>query len=240
MSPRYKKIIGILALVLVMVYLSASVTADSNTRTYRVTIRNLTNAQAFTPPVAAIHRQPVDLFEVGKPASFEVKEIAENGNVTPLFDKLSSQKDVIGAIIGLADDQPPPVLPGAERTFDLTVDKNAKFFSFVSMLICTNDGFTGVDAARLPKKVGDRVSGATNGYDAGTEINTEDFADLVPPCSALSGVPSSEPGTGESNPALAENGVIQHHPGIQGEADLSVDIHGWADPVAEYEITRID
>lgn len=31
------------------------------------------------------------------------------------------------------------------------------FFSFVSMLICTNDGFTGLDSKELPNRVGDQL-----------------------------------------------------------------------------------
>jgi hypothetical protein len=105
------------------------------------------------------------------------------------------------------------------------------------MLICTNDGFTGVDGTRLPSKVGQTVTLMTAGYDAGTEINTEDFADIVPPCQGLMGVSSGEPGTGTSNPALAEGGVIMHHEGIQGGSDLLPAVHGWRDPVARITIT---
>ena len=108
------------------------------------------------------------------------------------------------------------------------------------MLICTNDGFSGIDSLRLLKKIGESVTVHTAGYDAGTEINTEDFADLVPPCQALIGVMSDDPGTGMTNPALAETDVIRHHPGIQGGEDLIPGVHGWTDPVAEIVITRID
>ena len=45
----------------------------------------------------------------------------------------------------------------------------------------------------------------TNGYDAGTELNTEDFADIVPPCQGLIGVSSEDGGTGMSDPSLAED-----------------------------------
>jgi hypothetical protein len=107
------------------------------------------------------------------------------------------------------------------------------------MLICTNDGFTGVNSLSLPNKVGDSVTVLTAGYDAGTELNTEDFADIVPPCQGLVGVSSGEPGTGVSNPALAEGGVIHHHPGIAGGADLVPAIHGWTDPVARVDVTAI-
>ncbi|MDQ4078414.1 MAG: spondin domain-containing protein [Chloroflexota bacterium] len=108
------------------------------------------------------------------------------------------------------------------------------------MLICTNNGFTGVDTLRLPQQVGETVTVQTDAYDAGTEINTEDFADIVPPCQALVGVSSGDSGTGMSNPALAEGGVIHHHEGIEGDDDLVPAIHGWTNPVAEITITRVN
>jgi hypothetical protein len=61
----------------------------------------------------------------------------------------------------------------------------------------------------------------------------------VPPCQGLVGVASGEPGTGVSNPALAEGGVIAHHQGIKGGADLSPSVHGWTDPVAEVTVRAI-
>jgi hypothetical protein len=110
------------------------------------------------------------------------------------------------------------------------------------MLICTNDGFTGIDSIRLPKGLGDTVRVGAAAYDAGTEINTEDLADIVPPCQGLVGVSSpGEPGTGVSDPDLFENGVIHHHPGIDGGQDLLPDVHGWDidRPVVRISITRI-
>jgi hypothetical protein len=96
-------------------------------------------------------------------------------------------------------------------------------------------------SARWATATGCRTSakGETAGYDAGTELNTEDFADIVPPCQELIGVSSGEPGTGTSNPALAQGGVIAHHPGIQGGSDLVPAIHGWTDPVAEIKVEAI-
>ena len=55
---------------------------------FRVTITNLTGGQPLTPPVAALHNAGFDVFTVGQPASFEVKEIAENGNSAPLLGVL--------------------------------------------------------------------------------------------------------------------------------------------------------
>jgi hypothetical protein len=108
------------------------------------------------------------------------------------------------------------------------------------MLICTNDGFTGLDSLALPANVGDSVTAYRDGYDAGTEINTEDFADMVPPCQGLIGVSSDDAGTGMSNPDLAEGGVITHHDGILGGDDLIPEVHNWANPVIKVTVTRID
>jgi hypothetical protein len=186
--------------------------------------------------VVATHRRPVDLFEVGEPASFQVKEIAENGNVTPLADALGADKHVFESKVG-----PGPIFHGGGTLhFQVAASPSANYISFVSMLICTNDGFTGLDSQRLPKKVGDSVTVDTTAYDAGTEINTEDFANMVPPCQGLVEIMSGDAGTGTSDPALAEGGVITSHPGIVGGIDLVPAVHGWIDPVAEVVITRID
>jgi hypothetical protein len=175
---------------------------------------------------------------VGEPASEAIKEIAENGNLDPAVAVLSGSDQVsdFGAAFGPTI---PPLLPGETTGITLRSERGAKLVSFAAMLICTNDGFTGIDSVRLPKQVGDSVTVQTNGYDAGTEINTEDFADIVPPCPPLTGVTSTDPGSGTSNPALAENGVIRHHPGIVGGIDLLAGLHGWTDPVAEVVIERI-
>jgi hypothetical protein len=211
----------------------------SDMRTYEVTITNLTGGQPLTPPAAATHRRAIDAYEVGQPASFGVKEIAENGNLDPFVMALQGSKDVSDAVVAVAGD-PPPLFPGASVTFEIEAGDGAQFFSFVSMLICTNDGFTGLDAVKLPNQVGASDSWDAYAYDAGTEINTEDFADIVPPCPALTGVPSTDPGTGMSNPALAENGVIAMHPGITGDDDLIAGLHGWSGPVARVTIERLD
>ncbi len=66
---------------------------------------------------------------------------------------------------------------------------------------------------------------------------------MVPPCQGLIGVPDDmgAPGTGTTNPALAEGGVIHHHPGIAGGSDLLPDTHGWEvnAPVSLVEVERI-
>ncbi|MCA9736918.1 MAG: spondin domain-containing protein [Gemmatimonadetes bacterium] len=211
--------------------------ATDDVRVYEVTVHNLTANQAFTPPVAATHRWATTVFALGQPASGGVQQIAENGNIDPLVMALSADPHVGDVQVGLGP--VPPVLPGTARTFEISAPGAEPVLSFVSMLICTNDGFTGVNKVVLPRAVGEMRSWSTRAYDAGTEVNTESFADLVPPCPSLSGVPSTVPGTGMSNPALAENGRVHRHYGIEGGGDLTPSIHDWRNPVARLEITRV-
>lgn len=198
----------------------------STTRTYEVTITNTTATQWFTPPAVAIHSRALDLYSPHRPASYEVSQVAENGNLDPLIALLDGSAAVASYGVALSDVG--PLAPGASVTITLeSSSPQQRFLSAVSMLICTNDGFTGVDGLPLPGALGQTRTAASPAFDAGSEINTEDFADIVPPCQVLNGVSSDDEGTGESNPALAENGVIRRHRGISGGADLTVAAHGW-------------
>ena len=135
-------------------------------------------------------------------------------------------------------------MPGASVITTVTGRSDAGYLSAAAMLICTNDGFTGVAGLKLPTMIGESAVRSAVAYDAGTERNTEDFADLVPPCQGLRGVSSDDAGTGMSNPDLAEGGVISLHAGIGGNlphSDLTVEAHGWDidAPVAKVTVTRI-
>jgi hypothetical protein len=236
---------GLAAVAAAAVALAAAPAAEAKRAdTFEVTFTDLTSGQPLTPAVAATHRGRNELFRVGDAASFGLKEIAENGNNTPMLARLGADKDVSDFLEAPGGPLVPAGTPGdamfgQSTTFTITADRGARRLSLASMLICTNDGFTGVNSLRLPSKVGDNVTVETMAYDAGTEANTEDFADMVPPCQALIGVSSGEPGTGQSDPALAQNDVIRHHSGVTGRRDLVPAVHGWDvnAPVARITVT---
>jgi len=207
------------------------------TRTYQVTVENLVEGtQYFTPPFVTIHRGAENLFRKGQPARYGIQQIAENGNTGPLMESLRESRHV--ASFAAAGG---PVPPHHSATVSVTAEPGSEFVSVVSMLICTNDGFTGVSGAKLPNRMGEEIHLYAAAYDAGTETNTQDFHDLVPPCQAITGIPVEDrvPGSGSSDPALAEDGVVHHHDGIlSGEGDLDPAIHGWMNPVARITVKR--
>ena len=203
--------------------------ASSTEATYTVTVRNLTDAQYLTPPNWAAHDRGVHVFRRGMAASPGVQAVAENGGVDVLADELMAAIDGTGVgISGVGAEA--PIGPGAEATFEFTTD--ARRFSMVAMVVCTNDGFAGVDAKWLPHRDGTSRTFKVRALDAGTELNTELRADLVP-------APFCGEGDGStmSDPALAENGVITRHKTLRGVGDLDPALD-WRGPVAEVTITR--
>ncbi|MEM7141981.1 MAG: spondin domain-containing protein [Actinomycetota bacterium] len=211
-----------------------TITRIDNAAEYRISVSNDTNGQPFTPPVVAVHKRSADVFTVGEHASAGIQGVAENGDVPGLVAELDGADGVRRVLTGTG-----PVLPGDDQEFTFYAPQGTRRVSVASMLICTNDGFTGIDSERLPRWVGDSITKPINAYDAGTEVNTEAFADIVPPCGPLSGVHDGSIGTGVSNPALAEGGVITAHPGVSGGADLDPAIHDWAGSVGSITIERI-
>ena len=153
---------------------------------YRFTITNNAAGQPLAPPVIAIHASNTALVVGGAPASEGVQQVAENGNNAPLGEARSAGSYVFdigqgeASIVGAG-------VPGSESFADtveieVSATQAGPYFSLISMMICTSGGFAVLANEMLPTEVGAPVSFQARSYDAGTEINTEHFADMVPPC----------------------------------------------------------
>ncbi len=213
----------------------------AKTQMYEVTITNLTPGQPITPPLLVTHSKDVGIFTPGEMASEQLQQLAENGNPELLVEMLQGKTGILDIVQGTT-----PLVPandpgetglGYSETFTISSEGNMRYLSFASMLVCTNDGFTGVDSVKLPFYKEKTIY--AKAFDARTEMNTEDFTDMVPPCQGAIGVSSDEDGTGTSNPALAEDGIIISHPGIMGGEDLLENVHGWGNPVVKIDIVRM-
>ncbi|WP_276258541.1 spondin domain-containing protein [Haloglomus litoreum] len=212
-------------------------------RSYRVTVANLTPGQPFTPPAVALHRPAVEVFSVGDPANEPTRQVAENGNLGPLVELIEATDAIRAAGVGDA-----PLVPASDpgdtgnpyyASLELSADASATHLTFLSMLVATNDGIVGLDTVPLPERVNASMTYYANGYDVGTEENTERFEDLVPPAQTLI-LGEGEGGTTESDPDLAEDGVIRPHPGITGDGDLDPAVYGWREPAGYLQVERLD
>jgi len=208
--------------------------AGAATRTYDVTITNLTTGQPFSPGVLATHTKQAAFFHVGDPASEGLRLIAENGDETTAVAELTGRAGVFQVVdVNAPTGRVGGSLP-TSRTFRIEAAANANRISLAVMLICTNDGFTGLDGVALPGGF-KPLTYYTAGYDAGTEANDELSTSIVDACFAIG--PTTRPPDG--NARTPTIGVIEHHPGIQGIGDLDPTLHGWRDPVARITIRRV-
>jgi hypothetical protein len=236
---------------------AAALAADSGTaatsglHTYTITITNLTKGQPLSPPLISTNYGSGQFFKPGGTANWGVQQIAENGNNTPLYESAVADQKA-GYVTDVQRASAPLVPKGspADAMFDQTVTitikaKDTDRINWISMIGCTNDGFAGFNAARLPRAKGRSVNVPVFDFDAGTEENTEDFADLGAGCQGAIGVKSTQGavGTSMTDWRLAEGGSIHRHEGIFGASDdgLLEDVHGW-DPkkIAKVSIKRID
>ena len=188
----------------------ASAGAGGEPGTFQFIFTNTSASQPMTPPVVAIHTPADDdgngirLFEVGQPAIEGVVAIAEDGDNAPLVEAVEGQvgTTVSAAGVAFADpENPGPLLPGQSATLDLSTAETGQVMSVVSMVVCTNDGFSGIDSAPLP---GTTVTTTAPIYDAGSEVNVLRLNYWVPPCG------------GEGNLHDDEGGVVAAHPGQSG------------------------
>ncbi len=233
---------AIIAILTVVSIAGIPESSAAKTKTYEITITNLTPGQPITPPLLVTHSENVGFFTVGEIASNGVQQLSENGNSEPLVKMLQGKAGISDIVQGTA-----PLVPANDpgntglnysETFVVSAEGDMRYLSFASMLVCTNDGFAGIDSVKLPYYKQKTVYAMA--YDARTEMNTEDFADMVPPCQGAIGASSGEEGTGSSNPDLAEKGIVIPHPGIMGNADLLKEVHAWSNPTVKIDIIRTD
>ena len=199
---------------------------------YDISLSSIMTGQPHTSPVIATHDHTSGIFSAGGMASSHLKALAENGKMDMLADALNSS-GLESAIV----DHPYPVFDSGNKSFVITTPGDKPYFSFASKLVCTNDGFAGLDSLLLPTGSTPRVIYPYM-YDAGTETNTEDFADIMPACQQLVGIYSEDRGTNTSNPDLATDDPVTVHRGIRGDDDLG-ETHTWPLLPMRIEITPI-
>ncbi len=190
------------------------------TSSITVTLTNTSEHQPMTPPVVLLHNAPdadngMRLFELGQPAIDPIIAIAENGNNGPMVDLLgylTDQGRVSASAVAFADpENPGPLLPGMSATIDLDLVSEDQRLSIVSMVVCTNDGFSAANAHTLSADASETFVAPI--YDAGSETNVLTLNYWVPPCSP----------DGSENLTDNENGSITLHPGQDGSENTDFD-----------------
>lgn len=222
MSTISKRVTQV-AIVAALICSSSSALANGYS-TFHVTITNLTNSINFTPILVASHRRPVQIFELGSPASDELTAIAEGGDVGPMTTTLNANRRVVDVQNsgGLLE-------PGMSVTVIVSAAHGARHVSIASMMLPTNDGFIALDSVKTPWYGSSTYY--SPGYDGGTEPNDESCKNIPGP--TCGGVPFS-PGEDEN-----DEGFVHIHRGMHGIEDLDAHVYDWRNPVAKITVTRV-
>ncbi len=201
---------------------------------YQITIENLMDGQPLSRPVLATHTHRARFFEVGATASEGIRLIAEEGQTAVAVAELEAQAGVFHVV---GSDVPIHRVGGSgpsSATFEIRARANANRLSMATMLVCTSDGFTGLDGVMLPRGFRAQTFYAV-AYDAGTHENIEETEYLADSCGSIG--PVFFPPDG--NMRAPEQDVIRKHSGIAGGAFLDPAIHGWEDPVIRVTVQRM-
>ncbi|NNF06789.1 MAG: hypothetical protein HKN21_08510 [Candidatus Eisenbacteria bacterium] len=217
-----------------------TIRAMETQRRYRVTLTNLTSSQPLSPPVAATHNpSEIRMFRTGHQASAAIEAIAEDGDPSVMVNALSGNASVTDVVdVGQPLTRSGEVVGDFTDTVTFEINANSDdHLSLATMLICSNDGFTGVNALPLPNH-GSRTV-LLRALDAGTEENTELSADIVDACSALGPTSLAGDPNGNNNSGIETNSPIRRHRNIRGDGDLGSE-HRWYGRVAKLVVERIE
>jgi len=192
---------------------TALLSSASQAAFVEVTVSNLFDdgGLALTPVWLGFHDGSFDSFDNGSMASASLQALAEGGSTAEISADFAAshangQQATLAAPTGLA-----PVFEPGESATSATFDINATdsgYFSFLSMLIPTNDAFIGNDSGTAYSlfDINDNFVGVdilvlgTSVWDSGTELNT--------------GFGSPFLAGANAQPRQDENGVVGQHAGL--------------------------
>jgi len=203
------------------------------TYTYQVTVTNLTYAQPMSPVALVLHNEG-QLWSLGEMASVALENLAESGDNSAVLAESIVLSGQGGA--GL-------LLPGMSEMLDVSytvtdVNNAPMMLSLATMLVNTNDAFTGINALAVNNlAVGESISLTTSSYDSGTEKNSELMTTIPGPAGG---------GTGEGfNAERDDIDKVAMHSGIVSADDglmvsALTQAHRFDNPTLAVMVTRTE
>ncbi|WP_434953051.1 spondin domain-containing protein [Shewanella sp. HL-SH4] len=195
-------------------------------QTFTVTVTNLTANQPMSPVILAAHNAEASLWQAGEMASLAIEKMAEGGDTADIavLEVIDSSVNGTGML-----------MPGMSETLTLTLAQaNVANISLATMLVNTNDAFTGVNSYHIAGMEVDMPQMVKYmAYDAGTEANSE----------AKGTMPGPADGGEGFNAARDDVDFVHIHPGVismyDGLADsVLMPSHRFDNPVLAVTIMR--
>mgnify|MGYP003631205544 CR=1 FL=1 len=221
---------------------------NGNLAVFTVQVTNLTYAQPFSPAAVVLHESGFNTFIDGEMASLGLEQLAEGGDPSGLISEALAAIQYLDAVTTPGATSPKSI--GTMSTLLVPLlDVDDLRISFTTMLVNTNDAFTGLNAADISNMtVGQTMSFMAPTWDAGTEANTE-TADTMPgPAAGAAGGGGASAGFNAERDDLFDS--VHFHRGVitnENAADESkeglstsvlTEADRWDNPTARIVVTR--
>jgi hypothetical protein len=192
---------------------------------YTVTVTNLTYAQPLSPLAVILHGNST-MWSIGEASSPALEVLAEGGDNTDFL------ADAAALATGTSEGV---ILPGTASTVEInTTDRMATNFTAATMLVNTNDAFsglTGIDISNMA--INDKKSWNLNVYDAGTELNSEAAGTIPGPADGGTGYDATRD---DVNFIGYHSGVVSQDDGLS--SSVLTQAHRFDNPALKLTITR--
>lgn len=206
---------------------------DSENRTYRISVTNLTANQPLSPLAVIAHKSAYHAFMDGQPASTGLEILAEGGANSTLLADAEADAAYLDSNSGSG-----AIGPGATSSVEVSVTEGSMaHVSLVSMLVNTNDGFTalnGYDVSELKRDQSHSMM--LPAWDAGTEANSEADGTIPGPADGGEGYNAARDDLVDF--VAIHRGVISADDGLS--SSVLNESHRFDNPVARVMIERID
>lgn len=200
---------------------------------YEVSVVNLTNNQPLSPVALVAHGGDFRVFAIGSPASAGLEVLAEEGANDDFVAEAESDAGVVTTLTGAG-----PIGPGGSEVFTLNVpqgDAANLSLSVATMLVNTNDAFTGINSVNLSDlAVGESQQIRSIAYDAGTEADTEAAGTIPGP--AVGGEGFNADRDDDEDRVTMHPGVVSNQDGLATSVLTSQE--RFDNPVVQISITR--
>ena len=223
-----KHLIYSLSTITVMSLISACDHNDDEpmTYSYEIKVSNLTHSQPISPLAVLLHNEGM-LWKIGEPASQALENMAESGDNSGILASSFALSSVSGAGV---------VMSGMDETLTVSLtDTMPMYLSLTTMLVNTNDAFTGLSAIDISAlEVEQSLKFRTVAYDAGTEKNDEMQGTIPGPADGGEGFNAARD---DVNFVARHSGVVSYDDGLS--TSVLTHAHKFDNPVLSVVITRI-
>lgn len=204
------------------------------TASYTIAVTNLTNAQPLSPIAVVGHDGSFQVFAIGAPATPGLEDLAESGSNAAFI----AEAEAAGALQALSGAG--VIMPGANDSVSMVIndeDIADLNLSVATMLVNTNDAFTGVNRLDISvMAVGETRQMNLIAYDAGTEADTEEAATIPGPAAGGEGFNAAR--DDDADRVSMHAGVVTSSDGLATSG--LTEQHRFDNPVARLSITRTD